>query len=156
MAETLNLPPVNVAALRVEWETLKEGLKSIPPERIPAIDRLERSWEELQASAEKQNRTVFAVSALMAISSLAHVPTNLLWLSKAARSAARRTGGMLGAAILDHYSAALQEIETTGFMGYWKREFRPYLRAAAEQFAPERVSWTERLIRRRAKTPEAG
>jgi type VI protein secretion system component VasA len=40
-------------------------------------------------------------------------------------------------------------MERTGFSAYWKREFRPYLRAAAEQFAPEHVSMTERLIRKR-------
>ena len=53
----------------------------------------------------------------------------------------------MGGAILDHYSTALEEISRTGFPGYWKREFRPYLRAAAEQFAPEHGSLTERLFR---------
>lgn len=151
LAETLNVPPVNVDRLRVEWNTLRDGLKSIPPERVPAIERLETSWEELRQSAERQNRSVFAVSSLMAVSSLAHVPGNVLWLSKAVRSAAKRTGGMLGAAILDHYSEALREMEESGFAGYWRREFRPYLRAAAEQFSPERLSWTERLMRRRRR-----
>ena len=121
LAETLNVPPVNVARLRQEWETLRAELNSIPPERIPAIERLEQSWAELRRSAERQNRTVFAVSSVMAVSSLAHVQANLLWLSKAARSAARQTGGMLGSAILDHYSAALNDIEAAGFVGYWKR-----------------------------------
>ena len=92
----------------------------------------------------------------MAISTLAHVPANLLWLSKAARSAARRTTGMVGGAVLDHYSATLREIERTGFFAYWKQEFRPYLHAAAEQFAPEHVSATERFIRsgRRGRNPQ--
>ena len=51
--------------------------------------------------------------------------------------------------MLDHYSATLEEIERTGFVAFWKREFRPYLRAAAEQFAPEHVSMTERFMYRR-------
>jgi hypothetical protein len=147
LALTLNMPPINVPGLRLEWETLKTGLRSIPPDRVPALDRLERTWQSLRVSAQTQNRTVFAVSSLMAISTLAHVPANLLWLSKATRSAARRTGGIVGGAILDHYSTALEEISRTGFPGYWKREFRPYLRAAAAQFAPEHGSMTERLLR---------
>lgn len=146
LAVTLNLPPMNVAALRREWETLKTELKSIPPNRIPALSRLEATWEELQASAHQQNRTVFAMSSLMAVSTLAHVPANLLWLSKAAHSAAKRTTVMVGGPILDHYSAALDEIGRTGFLSYWKREFRPYLRAAAEQFAPAHKSLTERIL----------
>ena len=153
LALTLNMPPIDVPTLRLEWEILKTELRSIPPTRLPALDRLERTWDDLQASAEKQNRTVFALSSLMAISTLSHVPANLLWLSKAARSAARRTTGVLGGAILDHYSTALEDISRTGFPGYWKREFRPWLRAAAEQFAPEHESLTERLFRVRDAGP---
>jgi type VI protein secretion system component VasA len=37
----------------------------------------------------------------------------------------------------------------TGFLAYWRQEFRPYLRAAASQFAPDHPSLTERLLRRR-------
>jgi hypothetical protein len=157
LALTLNMPPMDVKQLRLEWETLKTELRSIPPERIPALDRLERTWNELQLSAQRQNRTVFAVSSLMAVSTLAHVPANLLWLTKAARSATRRTGGIAGAAILDHYSRALEDISRAGFGGYWKREFRPYLRAAAEQFAPDHGSLTEKLFRfRRLKAADRG
>jgi hypothetical protein len=149
LAMNLNLPPMDVAGLRSEWDALRTELKSIPPERVPALDRLERTWEDLRASAQAQEKSVFAVASLMAISSLAHVPANVVWLSKAARSAARRTGGMVGEALLDHYSVALDEISKAGFGAYWKGEFRPYLRAAAEQFAPEHPSLTERLFRRR-------
>jgi hypothetical protein len=147
LALTFNMPPINVPGLRLEWETLKAELRSISPNRAPALDRLERTWQAVRISAQTQNRTVFAVSSLMAISTLSHVPANLLWLSKATRSAARRTGGVVGGAILDHYSTALEEISRTGFPGDWKREFRPYLRAAAAQFAPEHASLTERLFR---------
>ena len=157
LALTLNMPPINVAGLRREWETVKAELKSLPPNRVPGLDRLEQTWQALRISAQTQNRTVFAVSSLMAISTLSHVPANLMWLSKATRSAARRTGGVVGGAILDHYSTALEEISRTGFPGYWNREFRPYLRAAAEQFAPEHGSLTEQLFRVRAgrDTPAA-
>jgi hypothetical protein len=148
LAVTLNLPPVDVAGLRRDWETLKLELRRIPPERVPALERLQATWDQLRESARIQNRTVLAMSSLMALSTLAHVPANLLWLSKAARSAARRTTETVGGAILDHYSAALQEIAKTGFGSYWAREFRPYLRGAAEQFAPGRLSLTERLLRR--------
>src|SRR5580692_11157428 len=156
LALTFNMPPINVPGLRLEWETLKAELRSIPPNRVPALDRLERTWHALRMSAQTQNRTVFAVSSLMAISTLSHVPANMLWLSKAARSAARRTGGIVGGAILDHYSTTLEEISRTGFSGYWRREFRPYLRAAAVQFAPEHGTLTERLFRVRAASGKPG
>jgi hypothetical protein len=141
------MPPINVAGLRHEWETMKAELKGLPPDRVPGLDRLDQTWQALRISAQTQNRTVFAVSSLMAISTLSHVPANLIWLSKATRAAALRNGGIVGGAVLDYYSTALEEISRTGFPGYWKREFRPYLRAAAAQFAPEHGSLTERLFR---------
>ena len=148
MAVTLNMPPVDIAGLRKEWETLKKELATIPPRKIPALARIEGVWEDLRASAKQQGRTVFGMSSLLAISTVAHVPANVLWLSRAARSAVRRTGRVLGDAVLDHYTEALSEIANTGFLAYWSREFRPYLRGAAEQFAPDHESLTERLLKR--------
>jgi hypothetical protein len=146
LALTLNMPPLNVTDLRREWQTLKTDLQSIPPSRIPGIDRLEGTWDGLRTAARAQNRTVFTVSSLLAISTLAHVPANVLWLSRATRSAARRTTEVVGGAILDHYGDALKDIGSVGFGRYWQREFRPYLRAAAEQFSPDHGSLTERIF----------
>jgi len=146
LANALNLPPVSLAGLRREWAELKEDLQAIPPKSAPPLERVEQVWKDLRAAAKQQGRPVFVVSSLMAISTVAHVPANVVWLSRAARTAARRTGKVFGEAILDHYSAALREIAQAGFLAYWTREFRPYLRAAAEQFAPAHESLTERLL----------
>src|ERR1019366_2760257 len=62
---------------------------------------------DLDATAHEQGRSVFVVSSLLAVSTVAHVPANVVWLSRAARSAVRRTGRVLGDTVLDHYSAAL-------------------------------------------------
>ena len=146
LALTLNLPPVDIAGLRREWDTFRQEVQAIPPKRVPAPERLESIWDELRRTAKEQKRSVFTVSSLMAVSALAHVPGNVLWLSRAAHSAARRTGKVLGGAILDHYTESLAEISRTGFVPYWKREFRPYLRAAALQFAPRHETLTEKLL----------
>jgi hypothetical protein len=149
LATTLNLPPVNVAGLRQEWETLKVAVRAIPPKKLPAVDAIEGLWTKVQESAREQERSVFAVSSLMALSAVTNLPENVLWLSRAARSAARRTGRVFGEVILDHYAETLAEMSRTGYLAYWRKEFRPYLRAAALQFAPEHRSLTERLLRRR-------
>ena len=155
IATTLNVPPIDIAGLRQDWMKLQIELQDIPPRRIPALDRVEQVWHELQQSAHTQGRSIFVVSSLMAVSTVAHVPANLLWLSRAAHSAARRTGKVLGEALLDHYLDTMREIAVVGFLDYWTREFRPYLAAAASHFAPERESLTERLLRRtRDHVPE--
>jgi hypothetical protein len=146
LASTLNLPPVNVSGLRREWERLKDEAQAIPPQKIPAVDAVERVWQQMQDSAREQRRSVFAVSSLMAVSTVARLPANVLWLSKAARSAARRTGQVLGENILDHYTTTLAQISSRGFGAFWAEEFRPYLRGAAEQFAPGKRTLTEKLL----------
>jgi hypothetical protein len=148
LAVTLNLPPVDVAGLRREWANLQTEAKSIPLRKLPAPAEVEHVWTKLQESAKKQGRSVFAVSSLLAVSTVARVPANLLWLSRAARSAVRRTGKVLGETVLQHYVDTLREMEQTGIAAYWTREFRPYMQAAAGQFAPEKTSATERLLRR--------
>ena len=148
MATALNMPPVDIAGLRREWDQLKGELATIPPQKVAPLERIEAVWEDLRTTAKQQGRSVFGMSSLLAVSTVAHVPANVLWLSRAARSAVRRTGHVLGDAVLDHYTAALAEIARTGFFAYWSREFRPYLRGAAEQFAPAHQSLTERLLNR--------
>jgi hypothetical protein len=148
LAVTLNLPPVDTASLRREWLRLKEELRAIPPKNIPALDRLQNVWDRLRNEAAAQHRSVFTVSSLLALSTMRRVPANVLWLSRAAHSAAIRTGKVLGEAVLDHYIDTLAEIRRTGFLAYWSQEFRPYLRGAAEQFAPGKQSLTERFLPR--------
>jgi len=147
LAVALNMPPVNIANLRHEWEGFKKEVAGIPPKNVPAVERVEEVWNNLQKTSREQGRSVFVLSSLMAISTVSHLPANVFWLSKATRSAARRTGKVLGEAILDHYTNMLGEIARTGFAAYWRREFRPYLKGAAEQFAPRHQSLTERLLK---------
>jgi hypothetical protein len=149
LAVSLNLPPMNVAGLREDWEKLKVAVREIPPRKLPAVDTIERLWGRVEESARQQERSVFAVSSLLAFSAVAHLPENVVWLSRAARSAARRTGRVFGEVILDHYTETLNEMSQNGFLAYWRKEFRPYLSAAATQFTPEHPSLTERLLRRR-------
>lgn len=148
LATTLNLPPVDTASLRREWQRLKQELSAIPPRHMPALERIETVWDRLRHEAEQQHRSVFTVSSLLALSTMRRVPANVLWLSRAAKSAAMRTGKVLGEAVLDHYVDTLAEIRRAGFLAYWAQEFQPYLRGAAEQFAPGKVSSTERFLPR--------
>jgi len=149
LAETANTPPLDVASLRQEWSDLRREVAKIPTPQLPSADALSRSWEELKATAAAEHRPVFQVSTLMALSAVTRIPENLLWLSRCARGAARRTGQIFAGVLLNHYHATMHEIRTTGFAAYWVREFRPYLKAAASQFSPRHMTSTERILRRR-------
>lgn len=149
LAGTLNLPPLNIEGLWREWRELKAELPTIPRTNLPTAANLERLWAKLVASAAAQNRSVFTLCSTLALSSVAEIPAKVRWLSRAARTAAKRTGHIVGQELLDHYSESLEKISRAGLVEYGKREFRPYLQAAAEQFVQANESLTERLLRRR-------
>jgi hypothetical protein len=58
---------------------------------------------------------------------------------------------VLAHGLLDHYQKSLAEIREAGYIRYWLREFRPYLKGALRQFSSQRVSTTERLLSRRRR-----
>jgi hypothetical protein len=148
LAETINTPPLDVATLREEWAQIRRDAASIPPSKLPSIERLWSSWRELRAEAEEQERTVFEVSSVLALSAVGRLPENVRWLSRSARTAARRTGQLMAGALLDHYTLTLGEIREAGFLSYWSAQFRPYLQGAAAQFARQRPTLTERFLKR--------
>ncbi len=149
VAEVVNTPPLDIVSLRREWDAIRQSVQRIPAERRPSSKRLWSDWRALRQEADSQERSVFEVSTLMALSALERVPQHLVWASKSAAVAARRAGSVFAAPLLDHYASTLSEIHMEGFFGYWKRQFRPYLRAAAAQFAPDRSTLTDRFLRRR-------
>jgi hypothetical protein len=143
-AETFNTPPLDIAGLRAEWSAMKEQVRSIHGPNLPSADAVWNSWKELQREAAVQRRSVFEMSSLMALSAVR-------WVGSSATVAARRTRKIMTGALLDHYNETLREIQQHGYMGYWAKEFRPYLKAAALQFSPGRGSLTQRLLRRTAR-----
>jgi hypothetical protein len=147
LAETINTPPLDVAELRQELSALRRDASTIP---TPSPEMLTRTWETLKASAAAEKRSVFEMSSLVALTAVTRLPENLLWLSRCARSAARRTGELFASGLLDYYTETLSDIHRTGYLEYCSREFRPYLRAAASQFSPRRLSLTERMLRNRS------
>jgi len=108
---------------------------------------VKRHWDELKVEAERQGRSVFALSSLVALAVVSRAPENLLRLARAANRAVWRTGQMLAGGLLDHYSQTLADIRERGFATYWAEEFRPYMRAAADQFSPTHRSLTDRWLR---------
>jgi len=146
LAATVNMPPLDVKSLRQEWNALRSDLARIPPRQLPGTQALSDLWKEIQLEAQRQNRSVFQVSSLMAVSAMKSVPEKARWLSASARSAARKTGTAVAAILLEDYRTSLKQIRETGYIRYAVGQFRPYLAAAASQFSPRRESLTERLI----------
>jgi hypothetical protein len=146
LAKTINTPPLDVPALRQEWQSVRRDLSRIPPKNLPPLNSIRSVWAGIKQEAQAQNRTAFQVSSLMALAAIADLPQKSRWLSASARLAAGKTGSLMSGALLDHYQTTLKTIHETGYVRYAINQFRPYLYAAVSQFSPRRLSLTERLL----------
>jgi hypothetical protein len=146
VAETINAPPLDVKALRKEWDALKADVSTIPGLNLPPEEALANQWRALTKEAAAQKQSVFKLSSAMALAAIADVPQNLWWLSKASAKAAQATGEFFAEPLLVHYAETLAQIRKEGFLAFWSRQFSPYLKAAASQFSPKKQSLTERWL----------
>lgn len=148
LASTINAPPLDIAALRDEWRALREDARGLKPDSLPSPGTIRELWSQLQEESERQGRSVFETSSLMAVSAARALPGGVLWLGASAGVGAARSGQVLGAALLEDYRKTLRELREVGYLAYARRQLRPYVRAAVGQFSPARRTLTERLVAR--------
>ena len=146
LAETVNVPPLDVAGLRSEWAKLVTEVKRLPAPQLPTRASVRRVWNELRAEAAAQERSVFVLSSLLAIGAVGALPQRALILSKSAAIALGHSGTVVADALLAHYRDALKEIRDTGVITYAMRQLAPYGRAALAAFHPSRETLTGRLL----------
>ena len=144
LATAINAPPLDVATLRTEWAGMRRDLSNIPPKNLPSLHDIRNVWGEMNQVAKQQNRTLFELSSVMAMSAISDLP-------KAARIAMQKTGSVTAAFFMDHYRTTLKRIRETGYVAYAVSQYRPYLYAAVSQFAPGRQTLTEGVLGRRKK-----
>jgi len=146
LAATINTPPLDVAGLRKEWREIRDAARTLQPGSLPSRETIANLWGQLKAQASKQDRSIFETSSMMAVSAARAIPEKVRWLSASARVGATRTGQVFAAALLDHYTQTLREIQETGYVAYATEQLRPYVRAAVDQFSPQRRTLTERML----------
>jgi hypothetical protein len=111
VAATINTPPLDVAGLRREWKAIREEARGFSSASLPSREAITSIWTLLKTESARQERSIFETSSMMAVA--------------AARVGATRTGQMVLAALLDHYTQTLSEIRQVGYLAYGRRQFRP-------------------------------
>jgi hypothetical protein len=148
LAATINTPPLDVEGLRKDWEAIRDDARTLAPSSLPGGEAIGQLWTQLKAESARQQRSIFETSSLMAVSAVRALPGGVRWLSASARVGTARTGQLFAAALLDHYRQTLTEMREVGYLTYAGRQFRPYVRAAVDQFSPKRPTLTQRLLER--------
>jgi hypothetical protein len=152
LAQTINMPPLDVASLRKEWTEIRLATHGLRPVDLPSVKDISSRWEELKHEATRQGRSTFATSSVMAISAVRVLPDRARRLSSSTRVGAARSGKLLYGTVLEDYRNTLGELRQVGYVGYAKRQLSPYLRACVEQFSRRQRSLTERIIERVRKS----
>ena len=125
MAETVDVPPLNVRDMRSSWQALQQNVAELPD-----ASRLASIYAQLQQVAKQEGRSLRSVSSLIA-------------------AGAVRAGVQMGHTyIFDYYRHALRTITTEGLPAYAQRVAKPYLAVAVGHFDPKRITHTERLLQR--------
>ena len=136
MAETIDVPPLNVHDMRSSWQALQQNVAELPD-----ASRLASIYAQLQQVTKQEGRSLQSVSSLIA-------------------AGAVRAGVQMGHTyIFDYYRDALRTITTEGLPAYAQRVAKPYLTVAVGHFDPQRITYTERLLRRlrqHGDTPDGG
>jgi len=156
LAATLNTPPLDVAGLRQEWETLRKDARHLKPGSLPSRATISNVWAQLKTESARQNRSIFETSSMMAVTAARALPDGLRWLSTSAGVGAKQTGHIVASALLEHYGQTLTEIRQVGYVAYARRQIHPYVRAAVDQFSPKRHTLTQRLLETFDRSRSAG
>ena len=137
-----------------EWSKVAAEARRLPAPKLPSRADVTGLWAELRRAAAEQNRSVFDLSSLLAVSAVGELPRRVRLLSRSAALAARKGGGAMSEALLEHYHATLTKIRETGFLAYGTRQLSPYVSAALKGFSPKQQTHTERFVRNQAPSSE--
>jgi hypothetical protein len=148
LAETVNAPPLDVAGLRAEWRKFIDEARQLPAPQLPSASIVTRLWQDLRATAEREQRSVFEVSSLLAVAAVSELPERARVLSKSVGIVLRHGGAAVSNALLEHYRQSLLELRELGFVRYGVQQLTPYTHAAIGAFHPARDTATGKLLDR--------
>ena len=148
VAQSINTPPLDVPSLREEWRSLREEARTLTSDRLPTGESLLGLWTQLKTESERQQKSVFETSSMLALSAVRSAPQGARWLGASAVVGATKTGQVLAASVIEQYRETLHQIQDVGYTDYAARQLTPYVRAAASQFSPGKSTLTQRLLDR--------
>ena len=125
LADTVDVPPLNVPSVRASWQELRRQAADLPD-----AAGLEKIFAELQLAARQEDRSVGEISSVVALGAV-------------------RAGVKLGNVhIFDYYCRALRAIVEEGLPPFLRRTSTPYLTRAGSHFDPRSSTYSERLLQR--------
>ena len=130
-ARLIDIPPVELAELRVSLRELADGATDLPSQ-----EQLARLYDGLRRTAAAEDRSLLEISQGIGMAFVT-----------SARTISDRH-------VKVPYREDWEPLRDEGFAAYARRVSRPYGEAAASHFDPERRSYTERVLNRIPAAPD--
>jgi hypothetical protein len=130
-ARLIDIPPVELAELRVSLRELADGATDLPSQ-----EQLGRLYESLRRTAAAEDRSLLEISQGVGMAFVT-----------SARTISDRH-------VQVPYREDWEPLRDEGFAAYARRVSRPYGEAAASHFDPDRRSYTERVLNRIPEAPD--
>jgi hypothetical protein len=125
LADTVDVPPLNVPSVRTSWQELQKQAAELPD-----AAGLEKIYSDLKLAARREDRSVLEISSVVALGAV-------------------RAGVKLGNVhVFEYYRGALRTIAEEGLLTYLHRTSIPYITRAGSHYDPRSSTYSERLLRR--------
>ena len=125
LADTVDVPPLNVTGVRTSWQELQTQAADLPD-----AAGLEKIFSELQSAARQEDRSILEISSIVALGAV-------------------HAGVKIGNVhVFDYYRSALRMIVEEGLLSFLHRTSTPYLTRAGSHFDPRASTYSGRLLRR--------
>jgi hypothetical protein len=142
IADQVDTPPLSAQELRQTLQYLREEAQAFKLQSTLKHEDVDSMFEEMKDVARKEQRSLYEISAAMAMSAMNE-------LERSGRRAV--TGLRVGQALLDrtilkYYARALKDLSRLGYYRHVARSSKPYLRAIRRHLAWRNITWTERYF----------
>ena len=142
-ADAFDTPPVSVEGLKETIEQTTQAVRSIDPSALIPEAEIDQIWQEIHEIATRDGVGLTDVSSAVSLFAIGKIGT----LGHGALSTVKVTGNMFDRHIFAHYREGLAEIRARGFYRMFAAASAPYIDAVWLNFASERATVTEDLLK---------
>jgi hypothetical protein len=142
LADRMDTPPLSVKDLRASVDAVRDSLRAPHMRNLVNADAIARTWNEMQALADKEQRSLLGISTAVAMTVADKAKKAGLGLYGSVRAGVN----LLDHTVLDYYKDGLRTIREKGYWRTVSEVYAPYTEAVRAAFKPTRRTFTERLF----------
>jgi hypothetical protein len=138
-SEAFSVPPLTLKELKKTIEQTQSAIKSMSPSQLIPQAEAKRLWNDIHATAQREQVGVLHVSGAMTM----YVLNRAGKVGRGALSTVKVTGSLLDQHIFDYYLDGLKDIRAKGLYASITESSKPYIEAVWRNFANSKRTITQ-------------